>query len=626
MFFSFILISPIPLQAYCFSNLSYLSPRLSHLSHLSPICLPPRLLLVSPPPRSHSHHHHVGEARFMVAGGGEVYGGLRTEVTWRLEEARLMAVGRWARLWRRRLQSFFLFFLGLDLVQCNPGWKVLLTSRNEAVTTGILQKDLTCFKVDCLTPQESWTLFRRIAFPKENTNDVNVDVEMEEAGKEIIKHCGGLPLALKVLGGSYEIHIAYAELPIYLKHCFLYLAHFPEDYEINVEILSYYWAAEGIPRPRYYNGASIRDVADGFIEELVERNMVISERDKTSRFTTCRLHDMLREVCLRSGEEENFLQIVDASTAASNENSNSRRLIVHSSDNTCHLDGYLQNPSLRSLLFIQKISSLNWTASGLSFRRLQLMRVLDLSRAEFKGGKLPSSIGKLIHLRYLKNFSTKHTSVDDLQRMTELNTLSILFHCDGCTVETLSTYLGELRHLKNLTIIDKSASDARGFVLDCILLKQLKLSIHMPNLPDEQHFPSRLTTICLRHCLVEEDPMPILEKLLHLKNVELWDQSFAGRRMLCSGGGFTKLHQLELSGLKELEEWIVEEGSMPVLHTLSISHCDNLKELPDGLRFITSLMELSCGYMGSKWEERLTDGGTDYFKVQHIPLLIFNWA
>ena len=50
------------------------------------------------------------------------------------------------------------------------GWKVLLTSRNEAVTTGILQKDLTCFKVDCLTPQESWTLFRRIAFPKENTN------------------------------------------------------------------------------------------------------------------------------------------------------------------------------------------------------------------------------------------------------------------------------------------------------------------------------------------------------------------------------------------------------------------------------------------------------------------------
>ncbi|KAF3566330.1 hypothetical protein DY000_02013196 [Brassica cretica] len=118
MFFSFILISPIPLQAYCFSHLSYLSPRLSHLSHLSPTATsPPRLtttrVALSPPPGSPSHHHHVGEARFMVAGGGKVHGGLRTEVSWRLEEARLVAVGRGARLWRRLLESFF---LGLDLV------------------------------------------------------------------------------------------------------------------------------------------------------------------------------------------------------------------------------------------------------------------------------------------------------------------------------------------------------------------------------------------------------------------------------------------------------------------------------------------------------------------------------
>ncbi|WZZ20477.1 hypothetical protein YC2023_121864 [Brassica napus] len=63
MFFSFILISPIPLQSYCFSHLSYLSPRLSHLSHLSPTASPPRLTtttvaLPPPPPRSPSHHHH----------------------------------------------------------------------------------------------------------------------------------------------------------------------------------------------------------------------------------------------------------------------------------------------------------------------------------------------------------------------------------------------------------------------------------------------------------------------------------------------------------------------------------------------------------------------------------------
>ncbi|CAA7047410.1 unnamed protein product [Microthlaspi erraticum] len=174
----------------------------------------------------------------------------------------------------------------------NKGWKLLLTSRNEGVA---LHVDPTCiiFKPECLTPEESWILFRKIAFPmKDRTNS-----EMEEMGKQMIKHCGGLPLAVKVLGGllapqytldewkrvhknigsfivggrsfndrniSSVYHIlsmSFEELPVYLKHCFLYLAHFPEDYSIDVGKISYYWAAEGIPRPRYYNEASIQEVA-----------------------------------------------------------------------------------------------------------------------------------------------------------------------------------------------------------------------------------------------------------------------------------------------------------------------------------------------------------------------------
>ncbi|KAF3532217.1 hypothetical protein DY000_02040683 [Brassica cretica] len=82
MFFSFILISPIPLQAYCFSHLSYLSPRLSHLSHLSPTASPPRLTTtrVALPPSPDSW-------------GGKVHGGWRRQGPWRLEDGSLVAAG-----------------------------------------------------------------------------------------------------------------------------------------------------------------------------------------------------------------------------------------------------------------------------------------------------------------------------------------------------------------------------------------------------------------------------------------------------------------------------------------------------------------------------------------------------
>ncbi|KAL1196151.1 putative disease resistance protein [Cardamine amara subsp. amara] len=173
-----------------------------------------------------------------------------------------------------------------------------------------------------------------------------------------------------------------------------------------------------------------------------------------------------------------------------------------------------------------------------------------------------------------------------------------------------------------LYISPLEVKDEEGFVLDCVHLKQLKLwRIYMPRLPDAQHFPSHLTTIFLEGCGLEEDPMPILEKLLQLKEVYLGNKSFSGRKMVCSGGGFPQLQKLYLRGLSEWEEWKVEEGSMPLLHTLSIYDCKKLKELPDGLRFITSLKELYIYVATLEFKEKLSEGGEDFYKVQHIPLL-----
>ncbi|WZZ79195.1 hypothetical protein YC2023_099767 [Brassica napus] len=121
MFFSFILISPMPLQAYCFSHLSYLSPRLSHLSHLSPTASPPRLtttmVALPPPPRSPSL-----SVSFKDIWGGKVHGGWRRQGPWRLEDGSLVAAGGGKALgcskrgnaMEEAAAVFFFFLLGLD--------------------------------------------------------------------------------------------------------------------------------------------------------------------------------------------------------------------------------------------------------------------------------------------------------------------------------------------------------------------------------------------------------------------------------------------------------------------------------------------------------------------------------
>ncbi|XP_048604307.1 probable disease resistance protein RXW24L [Brassica napus] len=598
------------------------------------------------------------------------------------------------------------------------GWKVLLTSRNEEVA---LHADKHCvtFKPECLTFEESWDLFQRIAFPIKDTAEFKIEKDMKEIGMEMIRHCGGLPLAIKVLGAllgkKYALHewkrirenikaptvrgsgsddrnfnlkvygvlyLSFEELPAYLKQCFLYLASFPEDYEIHTKKLSYYWAAEGILRPMDFDGASIREVVDGYIEELVKRNMVISKRDvDTSRFKTLQLHDMMREVCLRKAEEENFVQTICRSTANSKSPCKSRRLaVVRLPEENFNVDKEVKNPSLRTILFIECII---WKATSLLFTSHKLMRVLDLSEADFEGGKVPSSIGKLIHLRYLslyetgvtqlpssmrnlkkllylnlavygevhipnilnemreltflwlpkrlhdktklelgnlvkletlKNFNTKHGRLTDLQGMTRLRSLSISITNESCTTKTLSSSLSKLSRLESLTIDNKNKfynptnDDEEGFVWDFVNLKQLWLEIYMPRLPDAQHFPSHLKAIKLTFCRLKEDPMPILEKLLHLKEICLQFRSFSGRRMECSRDGFPQLQKLEFRGLEEWEEWIVKEGSMPLLHTLRIDDCRKLKELPDGLQIITNLEDLIVCNMGDEFNLRLSEG------------------
>lgn len=565
----------------------------------------------------------------------------------------------------------------------------------------------------------------------------------------MLKHCGGLPLAVKTLGGllatkrtssewrkvnnNIGSHIAgeigesdgngslvfnvlslsYEDLPSHLKHCFLYLAHFPEDHEIQTETLFNYWVAEGIVMV-HSEETTIVDVAEDYLEELVKRSMVLvgKRNTVTSRIESCRLHDVVREVCLFKAKEENFIQVFNAQSLVLNatkvispdvSTNRSRRLAVHFVDDdenepSIFQQRQIQNPKARTLLYITRDFS-PWILSSSSFRGLQSLRVLDLSGAQFRRRKLPKSIGKLIHLRYLslketnlsllpsslgnlellvyldleiyetmvhipnvlkkmkklrylmlpdelsnktklelsgllkletlKNFSLKHSSIKDLMNMTKLRTLWICCASDNPGEEVLPLSLGaSLKQLEELMLYNKRNGqpvklDAGAFVSGFLRLNQLRLDIKIEKLPNELQFPSRIASISLSSCDLSEDPMPVLEKLHNLKIVSLELNAFTGRKMVCSKAGFPKLHTLEFSILDNLEEWVVEEESMPFLCCLEINDCRQLKSLPDGLKYITTLEELRVGWMQNEFKDKLIQGGDDHYKIQHVSSVVF---
>ncbi|PPD72848.1 hypothetical protein GOBAR_DD30250 [Gossypium barbadense] len=143
------------------------------------------------------------------------------------------------------------------------GSKILFTTRNRNVA---LHTDPcnTPMELSLLTDDESWNLLCRKAFPRSKMGSQCCSEEFEKLGKEMVKKCGGLPLAIVVFGGllatkkslaQWEMvhknihgHLkglphqdhqyaavnrifvsSYNELPYRLKPCFLYLGHYPED-------------------------------------------------------------------------------------------------------------------------------------------------------------------------------------------------------------------------------------------------------------------------------------------------------------------------------------------------------------------------------------------------------------
>ncbi|XVF78605.1 hypothetical protein PTKIN_Ptkin14bG0148000 [Pterospermum kingtungense] len=354
--------------------------------------------------------------------------------------------------------------------------KILVTSRNKEVASHADRRGYL-HELECLKDDESWELFQKIAFPDKDSPDYRADGRKEGLGKKMVKHCAGLPLAIVVLGGVlatknslndwqivYEnvktylkrgkgtqgieevLALSYDDLPPYLRPCFLYLSHFPADYEINAQRLIQLWVAEGIisSRQEEGNGEEImEDVAERYLIELANRCsiQVRAIEAATLKIKTIQMHDLMRDLCLSKAKQENLVFIVDQSNADSSSTIQRVRRV------SAHVFFWIQrlkSPNSRSLLFFGVLwkhdeflkllpkTMVNYYfhdnedefcnplcfIAGLLlscvwfcktrgiwtyiFNNFELLRVLGFEGAgELSGCKLPSDIGNLIHLRFL---------------------------------------------------------------------------------------------------------------------------------------------------------------------------------------------------------------------------------
>ncbi|KAA8529828.1 hypothetical protein F0562_034368 [Nyssa sinensis] len=412
----------------------------------------------------------------------EVFLGILNCVTQLTDDMQKMSDDKLAEYVRAQLQGQR-YMIVLDDVWTKNAWddlkiafpnnnnrsRILLTSRNRDVAVHA-NPDCEPHHLRFLTDDESWELLQKKVFRKGSCPS-----ELETLGKQIARRCFGLPLAIVVIAGlllnkdktrdwwervaesvsSYVsmnpeqcmdvLALSYNHLPYHLKACFLYFGVFPEDFEIPVWKLIRLWVAEGFIQVT--GEISLEDRAEENLEDLVDRNLIlVATRRSNGRIKTCRIHDMLHDLCLREAAEENFFQrIKDPSPSSTSPLDSYRRLCVHSQV-LRYISSKPSGEHVRSFLCFA-LEETNLAREHLSFipQAFKLLRVLDIRGINFCG--FPTEIIQLVHLRYIAIFGNFKVVPEKISDLWNLQT--IIVHTKSRTLDIKADIwkMLQLRHL-----------------------------------------------------------------------------------------------------------------------------------------------------------------------------------
>ncbi|WVZ71820.1 hypothetical protein U9M48_020355 [Paspalum notatum var. saurae] len=325
-----------------------------------------------------------------------------------------------------------------------------------------------------LDEEDAWSLLNKQLPPSQV---LGID-KLKGVGMRIIERCGGLPLAIKVMGGllstrypsesawnavlnnpawsmvglpeelNIGLYLSYEDLSPQLKQCFLYCSLLPKGTTIWRLHVTSMWISEGYIQRQDESDERLEELAAEYYRELIIRNLIEPESDSHETSFSCTMHDVVRSFAEFVAKGESLVvHDVEALALAGTDSNSSvlRRLSLGPTTLVPTWSSLQKQESLRTLVICCSINFMP-EYSMISFSSLRVLYVRRCAGCD----RLVDSLCQLRHLRFL------HFEETDISRLPEdIHSLKFLQHIvliDCKNLDSLPNSIIQLVHLRSLSM------------------------------------------------------------------------------------------------------------------------------------------------------------------------------
>ncbi|XBI07520.1 hypothetical protein VPH35_135414 [Triticum aestivum] len=431
-----------------------------------------------------------------------------------------------------------------------PGSVIVVTCRSKQVAS--IMCTVKPHELAFLSEEDSWELLSNKAF----SSGVEEQAEFVIIGRRIVNKCGGLPLALKTMGGLLSskqqveewkaieesnigdnvggkhkvmpiLKLSYKHLSSEMKQCFAFCALFPKDYEMEKDMLIQLWMANGFIQEE--GTMDLTQKGEFIFHELLWRSFLQEMKVKYGIYYSgtehetivCKMHDLMHDLAREITNECSTIEELIEQKAMVR-NVRHLQLSKVKLEKKCEL--FDDKVSLRTLLATSRIHqdlkrlphvslrALQWKSVCTSFKaeNAKHLRYLDLSTCSVDA-KLLHSVCLLYNLQTLRLNDCLELQELPGDMMISLGKLIhlYLFGCDN--LEGMPRKIGQLNNLHTLTTFIVDTRDGCGIEelkdlrhlsnrLELYNLRKIKCAKHAKeaNLHQKQNLSELLFSWCLR--------------------------------------------------------------------------------------------------------------------------------